>query len=85
MTTLLVTGVFLSRQTKQEVTEGKDLHLMVSLVAQTVKNLPAMKKTWVGKIPLEKGIATHSSVLAGELHGQRSLMDNSPWGCKSQT
>ena len=51
MTTLLVTGVFLPRQTKQEISEGKDLHLMVSLVAQTVKNLPAMKKTWVGKIP----------------------------------
>ena len=41
---------------------------MVSLVAQTVKNLPAMKKTWVQflgwKDPLEKGIATHSSILA---------------------
>ena len=27
-----------------------------SLVAQTVKNLPAMKETWFGKIPLEKEI-----------------------------
>ena len=35
-----------------------------SLVAQLVKNLPAMGKTWVGKIPLEKGIATHSGILA---------------------
>ena len=31
-----------------------------SLVAQTVKNLPAM----VREYPLEKGMATHSSVLA---------------------
>ena len=35
-----------------------------SLVAQMVKNLPAMWETWVGKIPLEKGTATHSSILA---------------------
>ena len=39
-----------------------------SLVAQLVKNLPAMRKTWVRSLgwedPLEKGKATHSSVLA---------------------
>ena len=39
-----------------------------SLVAQLVKNLPAVKETPVqslgGEDPLEKGIATHSSVLA---------------------
>ena len=39
-----------------------------SLVAQTVKNLPAMKETWVQALgwedPLEKGMAPHSSVLA---------------------
>ena len=40
----------------------------VSLVAQTVKNLPAMQETQVWSIgwedPLEKGMATHSSILA---------------------
>ena len=39
-----------------------------SLVAQMVKNLPAMQETWVGSLgqedPLEKGLATHSSILA---------------------
>ena len=39
-----------------------------SLVAQTVKNLPAMKETWVPSLGqedlLEKGMATHTSVLA---------------------
>ena len=39
-----------------------------SLVAQTVKNLPAMQETWVRSMgwedPLEKGMATHSSILA---------------------
>ena len=32
--------------------------------------------------PLEKGTATHSSILARESHGQRTLGDCSPWGCK---
>ena len=38
------------------------------LVAQTVKNLPAVRKTWVlflgWEDPLEEGMATHSSILA---------------------
>ena len=42
-------------------------------MAQTVKNLPAMWETWVQSLgwedPLEKGKATHSSILAGEFHG----------------
>ena len=37
-------------------------------MAQTVKNLPAMQETGVqslgGEDPLEKGMATHSSILA---------------------
>ena len=37
---------------------------LASLVAQLVKNLPAMQETWVGKIPLEEGMATNSSILA---------------------
>ena len=40
----------------------------VSLVAQLVKNPPAMWETWVRSLgwedPLEKGRATHSSILA---------------------
>ena len=39
-----------------------------SLVAQMVKNPPAMQETWVRSLgwedPLEKGMATHSSILA---------------------
>ena len=41
---------------------------MVSLVAQSVKNQPAMQETWVQSLgqedPLEKEMATHPSVLA---------------------
>ena len=32
--------------------------------------------------PLEKGMATHSSVLAWRIHGQRNLVGYSPWGHK---
>ena len=53
------------------------LCLWASLVAQVIKNLPAMQETWVQSLgweyPLEKEMATHSSTLAGESLGQRSL------------
>ena len=49
-----------------------------------VKNPPAMWDTWVGSLgwedPLKEGLATHSSILAGGSHGQRSLA-----GSKSRT
>ena len=48
-------------------------------MAQLVKNLPAMRETWVLSLgleaPLEKGKATHSSVLAWRV----------PWAVRSQT
>ena len=51
---------------------------MASLVAQMVKNPPAMLETWVGSLgwedPLEKGMVTHSSILAGRLP-----MDRGAW------
>ena len=43
----------------------------VSLMAQMVKNLPAMQKTQVGSLgredPLEEEMATHSSILAWKI------------------
>ena len=40
-------------------------------MAQTVKNLPAIQETWVQSLgqedPLEKEMATHSSILAQEI------------------
>ena len=45
--------------------------MQASLVAQTVKNLPSMQKTWVPSLdwedPLQKGMATHSSILAWKI------------------
>ena len=32
--------------------------------------------------PLDKEMATHSSILAWEMHGQRSLVCYNSWGCK---
>ena len=50
----------------------------VSLVAQMVNNLPAMRETWVRflswEVPLEEGIAIHSSILAW-----RIPMDREAW------
>ena len=51
-----------------------------------VKNLPANAGD-SGSIlglesPLEEEMATHSSILVGKSHGQRSLEGYSPWGCK---
>ena len=41
---------------------------------------------WVGSLgqedPLEEEMATHSSILAGKFHGQRSLTGYRPWGRK---
>ena len=61
------------------------IYYKISLVAQLVKNLPAMQKTWidpwVGR-PLEKGMATHSSILASRIPYREKLGSYSPWGCK---
>ena len=42
--------------------------MVISLVAQMVKDLSAMLENWVQSLgqedPLEKGVATHSSILA---------------------
>ena len=41
------------------------------LLAQTIRNLPAMQETWVWSLewedPLDKGMASHSSILAWEI------------------
>ena len=55
-------------------------------MAQTVKNPPVILETWVLTLgwedPLEAGMATHSTILAWEIHGQRSLVGCSPCGHK---
>ena len=60
--------------TVHRVTKGRTrlrtftTHCWASLVAQSVKNLPAMQETWVQSLgqedPMEKGMATHFSIIA---------------------
>ena len=51
-----------------------------------VKSLPAMQEKWVQSLgqedPLEKEMATHSSILACKSHAWRSLVGYSLLGCK---
>ena len=54
------------------------------LVAQRVKNLHAKRETWVQSLgredPLEKELATHSSILAWRIPWTEE--PGRPWGCK---
>ena len=57
---------------KWKQSKNPTANLCLSLVAQLVKNLPAMLGTWVRSLgwedPLEKGKATHYSILAWRIH-----------------
>ena len=62
------------------------LFYVLLMVAQTVKNQPAMQETWVRSLgwedPLEKEWQPIPAFLPGEVHEQRSLVVCSPWGRK---
>ena len=61
-------GVYSLSGERRQILNEEICHKWASLVAQTVKNLPVMQETWVRSLDwedcLEKGITTHSSVLA---------------------
>ena len=54
--------------------------------SSVIKNRLPMQETWVRSLgredPLEKEMATHSSILAWKSHGHRSPGGHSPWGHK---
>ena len=60
--------------------------LRKSLVAQMVKNLPPVQETWVQFLgqedPLEKGMATHSSILAWRIPIDRGTWQAAVHGVK---
>ena len=65
-------------------------YLWASLVAQTVKNPPAMQDTWVLSLGwedlLEEGMATHSNILAWSIPMERGVWWATVHGVtKSQT
>ena len=57
-----------------------------SPMVQRVKNPPVMQETQVQSLgkedSLEKGMATHFSILVWNIPGTESLAGYSPWGCK---
>ena len=57
--------------------------IWTSLVAQTVKNLPAVQETQIQSLcredPLEKGVVTHSSILAWRIPWTEKPVGYSPW------
>ena len=61
-------------------------YLWASLGAQMVKNLPAVRETQVQSLgrkdPLEKAMATHSSILAWKIPWTEEPVGYSLWGCK---
>ena len=62
------------------------MNTYLSLMAQTVKNLPAMQETQARSLSqedsLEKKWQPTPVFLPAEFHGQRSLAGYSPWGRK---
>ena len=65
---------------------GGLLSKMDSLVAQMVKNPPAMQDTWIQCLgqedPLEKGMATYYSILAWRIPWTEEPVGYSPWDHK---
>ena len=62
---------------------------MASLVAETIKNLPAIQETWVWSLGwedlLEKNVATHSSILAWRIPMDREPGELQSMRLQSQT
>ena len=65
------------------------MQLLTSLVTQMEKNLPAIQETWLWSLdwedPLEKGMATHSSILAWNSPGTEEPGGLQSTGLQSRT
>ena len=70
----------------EQLFESALQNLGASLVAQTVKNLPAIQETGVRALcwddPLEKGMHAHSSILPWRIPCTEELVSCRPWGRK---
>ena len=73
-------------QFQTQALKGLEASFYLSLLAQMVKNLPAMQETlfdpWVRKIPWRREWLPTPVFLPGESQGQRSLVSYRPWGHK---
>ena len=72
-----------------EIIPGIYLPPLLLLIAQSVKNLPAMQEIWVWFLGLEDSLEKEWQstpvFLPGKPHRQRSLVSYSPWGHMSRT
>ena len=64
--------------TLRNISSSNLISAWASLVAQLVKNPPAIRETWVRSLgwedPLEKGKATHSSILAWRIPWRTQML-----------
>ena len=76
----------LSKQKEQQSFKVRKIVNRASLLAQMVKNLPAMQETKVQSLGqedlLEKGMATHSSILAWRIPWTEEAGGLQSWGCE---
>ena len=79
-------GVVTAPDAAEKLGEDWGFYIGYGKVAQTVKNLLTIWETQVRSLgqeaPLEKGMQPTPVFLPGESHGQRSLADYNPCGCK---
>ena len=70
-----IAGFLVSNADLSVIQNCRQLYIQFRLVAQMVKNLPAMQKTWVQSLgwedPPEEGMATHSSIPAWSISKDR--------------
>ena len=82
----IVAAFFISNSNCSLLVYKNVILLGVSLVAQMVKNPPAIQETWVRsqgqEDPLEEGMQPTPVSCLENPHGQKSLPGYSPWGCK---
>ena len=75
--------IMIRAHTHDLITCQKSIISKVSLVAQMIKNPCAVQETWVPSLgyedPLEKGMATHSSILTWRIPWTEELVGYSPW------
>ena len=74
---------------QEQIWLSENIYGCVFTVGQLVKNLPIMQETWIWSLgwedPLEKGMATHSSILSWKISWTEDPGGYSPQCCKSRT
>ena len=70
------------RSLKASILWHSDFMVQLSHSNMTKYKRPGLVRSLGQEDPLQKGMATHSSILAWKFHGQRRLAGYTPWGLK---